>query len=75
MADKKTTGEKILDTLEKFSPERLDKKIMDKLDKLSVEAANEPMTERQRGIMETSEKWLIASIILVFIWMMYIIFF
>lgn len=75
MNKKKSTGEKILDTLEKYSHEMEDEKIINSLDKISEEAKKEPLTERQRGFMEASENWLIGLVILGFVYviLLYII--
>lgn len=76
MADKKTNGEKILDTLGKFSPEKLDSKIMDSLDKLSEDAAKAPpSTKQQEEGFETFFGFLFAAIFFGFAYFMYVLIF
>ncbi len=71
MDKKKTTGEKILDFLERNSPEKLSFKVMASLDKLSEEAKKEPLTKEQEEKNETLFSFVFAMMFFGFIYFLY----
>lgn len=75
MNKNKSTGEKILDTPEKYSPEKLDEKIINYLDKLSEEAKKEPLTKEQEEKYETLFSFVFAMMFFGFIYFLYLVIF
>lgn len=71
MNKNKSTGEKILDTLGKYSPEKLDEKIFNTLDKVSEEAKKEPLTKEQEEKYETLFSFVFAMMFFGFIYFLY----
>lgn len=71
MNKNKSTGEKILDALVKYSPEKLDEKIINTLDKVSEEAKKEPLTKEQEEKYETLFSFVFAMMFFGFIYFLY----
>lgn len=71
MNKKKSTGEKILNILEKYSPEKLDEKIINSLDKISDDAKKEPLTKEQEEKYETLFSFVFAMVFFGFIYFLY----
>lgn len=71
MNKKKSTGEKILNILEKYSPEKLDEKIINSLDKISDDAKKEPLTKKQEERYETLFSFVFAMVFFGFIYFLY----
>lgn len=69
-------GEKILNFLEKHSPERFDRKVMNTMEKISEEAAKAPpMTKEEEDRAENNLMFFFAITFFAFIYVMYLLLF
>ena len=64
-------GEKMLNFLEKYSPEKLSERFIASLDKLSEEAKKEPPTKEQEEKFETLFSFVCAMLFFGFIYYLY----